>query len=248
MKSSEGKIYLAVIKETLSVRRPKFPKCFGEIKTADNFSSRVFSANSRRFHLNPQPESKKPRASPFETVCAPPTGWVASIHLRGSETRCWGICELLSRSAVLSPKCQEQYRRTRREAGKIPQPPGHCLPVFRVRFQRIRLRQNAQDKGRAEGSKKKQDKGRASQVTPARVTSSRSAGRFKGFRALEHGRMWGSHLSLGAHFGVWYCANAHGWPLSAGVSVGIWVKIIDLKGQKGESATQQASLQNRQTV
>ena len=63
----------------------------------------------------------------------------------------------------------------------------------------IRPRQNAQGKGRADGSKKEPDKRRASQVVPARVTSPRSAGRFKGFRALERGRMRGSHLNLGAH-------------------------------------------------
>ena len=33
MRSGEGKIYPAVIKETLSVQRIKFPKCFGEIKS-----------------------------------------------------------------------------------------------------------------------------------------------------------------------------------------------------------------------
>ena len=108
------------------------------------------------------------------------------------------------------------------------------------------LRRNAQTSRKAGRSILKQDKGRASQVTPARVTSPRSAGRFKGFRALERGRMWGSHLSLGAHFGVWYCANAHGWPLSAGVSAGVRAKIMDLMGQKSECSTQQALHPNRQ--
>ena len=143
-------------------------------------------------------------------------------------------------------KRQKQHRGNGREAGEIAQPPGHCLPLFKTRFLRIWLRQTAQDKGRAEGLKRKQDKGRASQVTPARVTSPRSAGRFKGFRALEHGRMWGSHLSLGAHFGVWYCANAHGWPLSAGVNAGVRVKIVDLVRQKSGCSTQQALHLNKQ--
>ena len=149
-----------------------------------------------------------------------------------------GLCGPLSQSAVLPPKHQWQYRGNRRETGKITQPPGCFLPVCQPRFQCIRLRQNAQGKGNAEGSILKQDKGRASQVTPARVTSPRSAGRFKGFRALERWRTWESHLSLGAHFGVWYCAKAHGWPLSAGVSAGVRAKIMDLMGQKSEYATQ----------
>ena len=156
----------------------------------------IFSANSRRLHPEPQSGDKKPRVSPFETVCATPVDWVASIHLRGSETRCWDLCGPLSRSTVLSPRHQEQYRRNRREAGKIAQPPGRCLSFFKTQFQCIRLRQNTQGKGRAESSILKQDKRRASQVTPARVTSPRSAGRSKGFRTFERGHKWGSHSAI----------------------------------------------------
>ena len=138
-------------------------------------------------------------------------GWHPHIHLRGSGARCWGLCGPLSQGTALPPK---QSRAVQREPlggwGDRPS----LLAAFpgpdSTQFCLIQLRQNVQGKGKAEGSILKQDKGRASQVTPARITSPRSAGRFKGFRTLERGRMWGSHLSLGAHFGVWYCANAHG--------------------------------------
>ena len=56
---------------------------------------------------------------------------------------------------------------------------------------------------------------RASQVAPARVTSPRNAGRFKGFRALGRGRMRGSHLNLGAH--VWGLILRK-WPSLAALS------------------------------
>ena len=82
----------------------------------------------------------------------------------------------------------------------MAQPPVTLSAPDSAQFCLVWLQQNAQGKGRADGSKNKQDKGRASQVTPARVTSPRSAGRFKGFRALGRGRMLGSHSVLGAHF------------------------------------------------
>ena len=96
-------------------------------------------------------------------------------------------------------KYRAQRRRTHREVGKVGQPLSVFSTPVSAQFCLAELRQNAQGKGSAEGSKKEQDKRRVSQVTPARVTSPRSAGRFKGFRALERGRMRGSHLNLGAH-------------------------------------------------
>ena len=116
-----------------------------------------------------------------------------------------------------APRCFRINAEKRREAGKSPSLPvtlsapnntPSCLTV---------LWQNAQGKGSAESSKKEQDKRRASQMTSARVTLSRSAGRFKDFRALERGRMRGSHLNLGAH--VWGLI-LHKWPLLAALSGG----------------------------
>ena len=37
-------------------------------------------------------QSYGPRVDPCEGLCAPLMGWVASIHLREGETRCWGLC------------------------------------------------------------------------------------------------------------------------------------------------------------
>ena len=54
-------------------------------------------------------------------------------------------------------------------------------------------------------------------MTPAQITPPHSAGRFKGFRALEHGRMRGSHLNLGAHF---WGLILRKWPLLAALSGG----------------------------
>ena len=127
-------------------------------KGASQFFGWIFSADCRKSRPKLQLRNRKPRVQPCETVCAPPAGWVASVHLQDTETRRWGLCARPSRSAVLPPKYQEQYKRNRREAGKIARPPGYCLPFFCARLQRIRLRQNAQVKSRAEGSKRKRDK------------------------------------------------------------------------------------------
>ena len=93
---------------------------------------------------------------------------------------------------------------------------GDPLPLCQTEFSSACARQNAQGKDSTEGSKK-QDKRRASQVAPARVTSTRSAGRFKGFRDLERGRMRGSHLNLGAH--LWGLILRK-WPSLAALSGG----------------------------
>ena len=103
------------------------------------------------------------------------------------------------------------------EERKIPPPPSDTSAPDGAQFCLAGLQQNAQGKGSAEGSKKEQDKRRASQVTSARVTSPRSAGRFKDFRALERGRMRGAHLNLGVH--LWGLILRK-WPSLAALSGG----------------------------
>ena len=53
------------------------------------------------------------------------------------------------------------------EVGKITRPPSAFSNPVSAKFCSIALRQNAQGRGSAEGSKKEQDKRRASQATPA---------------------------------------------------------------------------------
>ena len=92
--------------------------------------------------------------------------------------------------------------KTQREppgAGKIAQPPGCFLPFRQPRFQRIRLRQNAQGKGSAEDLKRKLDKFsphlpavrtvtlQAQREHPARIPQRRPVG------ADAHPLGWGKH-------------------------------------------------------
>lgn len=49
-------------------------------------------------------QSYGPRVDPCEGLCAPLMGWVASIHLREGETRCWGLCAHLCRGTVFCPE------------------------------------------------------------------------------------------------------------------------------------------------
>ena len=115
----------------------KVPKIFRRIKAVNNFSSRVFSANSCRVHLDPQSENKKPCVSPFEAVCAPPVGWVASIHHRRTETRCWAFVGECPR--MILPLGIEKGN-TEADAGRLGRSPSlpavhlpflaHCFEVF----------------------------------------------------------------------------------------------------------------------
>ena len=114
----------------------------------------------------------------------------------------WPLCAIVAENSFGLQVLEASTEADTGRLGRAPSFPAAFPGPDSVWFCHIQLRQNAQGKGRAEGSILKQDKGRASQVTPARVTSPRSAGRFKGFRALEGVRMWGSHLSFGALFGV----------------------------------------------
>ena len=164
-----------------------------------DFLSRLFSTNSCPVPVRP---TTKIREGPclrvvrrFVALLRP--GW----HLYTFEKLKRGVGAFV-RSCRGERFCSLKPQGQRREAPggwEIASLPAAFSASDSARFLLIRLRQNAQGEGSAEGSKKEQDKRRASQVTPARVTSSRSAGRFKDFRALGRGRMRGPHLNLGAH-------------------------------------------------
>ena len=136
---------------------------------------------------------------------------------REAETRCCGLCAPLSQGAILPLEISGATQKKCRETGTSPSLPVTLSASGSTQFCLAGPRQNAQGEGNTEGSKKEQDKRRASQVTPARVTSPRSAGRFKGFRTLECGRMRGSHLNLGVHF---WGLILRKWPPLAALSGG----------------------------
>ena len=128
---------------------------------------------------------QRPPCQPCEAVCAASASWVASTHLRGSEARCWGLCGPLSRSTVLPRGVSKAVQKESLEGGHITQPLNNFLLLHQAESPSICVRQNAQGKGRAEGSILKQDKA----VTPPHFTPARSAGREyrgqNGFRLLR---------------------------------------------------------------
>ena len=127
-------------------------------------------------------------------------------------------------------ECRKQYGKNRWRADILPSLSTTFCPSIKPNLRAFAFGKNAQGKVRAEGSILKLDKGRGAQASPDRVTSPRSAGRFKGFRAFVRGRKWGHILPSEITSGVWYRSNAHGWPLSAGVNLGMKAKITDSKG------------------
>ena len=97
----------------------------------------------------------KALVSRCKAVCAPPAGWVASVHLRKLKR---GVGEFVCRcyKKRFCPLKFHEQRRKHWEAGRSP-----SLPVARsvsdyARFCLTGLRQNAQGKGSAEGLKKEQ--------------------------------------------------------------------------------------------
>ena len=169
------------------------------VRVVAYFRGRIFSANSCRSRLEMQPKTVKPSVSRCKAFCGHSVNRVASVHLRELETRCQGVCRPLSRRAILTLETSGSTQKNTGGMENCPASQRLFSAPDSARFCLAWLRQSAQEKSSAEGSKKEQDKRRASQVTPARITLPRSAGRFKGFRALERGRMRGSHLNLGAH-------------------------------------------------
>lgn len=150
-------------------------------------------------HRALQHKTMKPRVGLCEGFCAYPAGRMASVYLRGTETQCWGLCAPLSQKAILPLKYQEQRRRNCGKAGQFTQPSRNAFAAQSADFPGHSRSAKCQGKGNAEGSILKQDKGRGSQVAPARITTPRSAGRFKGFQALKRGCIRGSHSTRWDH-------------------------------------------------
>lgn len=102
-------------------------------------------------HRALQPKTENTCASPCEGLCAPPVGWVASVHLRKIETRCWSLCARLWQGAVfLLEKLKCQSKQKRREVGQ-------AHPASRRIFwpwqHPILFRRNAQAKARQRARK-----------------------------------------------------------------------------------------------
>lgn len=116
----------------------------------------------------------KPRVGPCESLCDPPVGWMASVHLQGGETRCWGLCARLCRGTVFAWKYRASMQT--RLVGRRDSSPSLSMvllsSVQRI-FRSVCVWQNAQGKGNADGSKKERDK---AVISPS-PTPARSAGR-----------------------------------------------------------------------
>ena len=152
------------------------------VTTTDLFSM-VFSANSCRSQFEPQSKTVKPSVSHCEAVCGTPATWVTSVYLREAETRCRGVCALLSRGTVLSLETSEATQEKRREPGESPILLVTLSAHDSARFCLAGPRQNAQGKGSTEGLKKEQDKA----VTSPPDTPARSADRILRFLDIpEH--------------------------------------------------------------
>ena len=129
---------------------------------------------------------QRPPCQPCEAVCAASASWVASTHLRGSEARCWGLCGPLSRSTVLPRGVSKAVQKESLEGGHITQPLNNFLLLHQAESPSICVRQNAQGKGRAEGSILKQDKRWCHRFShrPAVRAGSAENRRFLAFRGL----------------------------------------------------------------
>lgn len=94
--------------------------------------------------------------------------------------------------------------------GRSPSLLAALLTASQQIFQRVCVRQNAQGKGRAEGSKKVA-KGRGALATPARVTTPRNAGYFKGFDVLKRGdQRWSVGIASNVIRWPDYTSNSNG--------------------------------------
>ena len=111
-----------------------------------------------RLHRALQSKTVKARVSTCEGLCAHPTIRVASVHLRGNETQCWGLCARLWRETVFQKIRMKKQGAGTGRLGRSPNLSAALLTASQRIFQRICVRQNAPGKGRAEGSKKEQDK------------------------------------------------------------------------------------------
>ena len=151
-----------------------------------------------------QSKTAKPGVSACEGLCAHPMAWVVSIHLPKIETWCWSLCAPLSGETILPLKAQEQRRKSRR-GGRANSP---SLPMSFQPCANLSLgtgcSAKAKGKGSPEGGFKgegqKQDKSRASQVTPGRSQRPAVRAAFRAFTGRN--RDSGSNLKglAGVHF------------------------------------------------
>lgn len=121
--------------------------------------------------LKLRPKTVKPRASPCKTFCALSAGQVASVHLQGSETRCWGLSGRLCGGIVLLLKFRSSNAED--DAGRLGRAPS--LPAVLSSALRLEVsgcgemtEARVAQRGGLKGEGQKQDKSRASLVTPGR--------------------------------------------------------------------------------
>lgn len=103
-KNGLGKFCYAVIIKVSSAESRERPKGSKNLKPGSRFLSGHSLLMTVRLRQTLQPKTAKTRVSACEGLCAPPVGWVASIHPRGNETRCWPLCARLWQGAVLCLK------------------------------------------------------------------------------------------------------------------------------------------------
>ena len=95
-----GRIYHAVIIEASSAAGRERPKGSENLKLGGRFLPGYSLPITIRLHQALQIKTAKPRVGPCEGFCGVLAAWVASVHLRESETRCWGLCEQMWQRAV----------------------------------------------------------------------------------------------------------------------------------------------------
>ena len=105
-----GKILLRCNRRDSAVTNWECPKGSENLKPGGGFLLGHSLPVTIRLHRALQPKTAKPRVGPCKGLCAPPPGQVASVHPQKVKTRCWGLCEPLSRGMVLPLKLQGQPR------------------------------------------------------------------------------------------------------------------------------------------
>ena len=153
-----------------------------------------------RLHCTPQSKTAKPRVGGCEGLCAHPARRMASVHPPGTETRCWSLCTQMLREQFSPSKFLEVRQKEAGRLGSSPSLPVRFPTLTAPQLGLTGLRQNAQGKGNAGGSKKEQDKSRASQVTPGRLQRPAVRAAFRAF--TDRGRDFRNCLErlAGVHF------------------------------------------------
>ena len=94
-------------------------------ETGADFPGRVSSANSCRSQFKSQPKTVMLPVSRCKAVCGHLADRVASVHLRGAKTRCWGVCARLLRGVIFTLETLEGSAKA--DIGRSGKSPG--LPV-----------------------------------------------------------------------------------------------------------------------